>query len=70
MVFDVEHFKKPVNSMDHREGPRLLVGRYCLLDDQQQMQVVQLNRDNTLRLRSVHTHQLIEKNIARVKLIE
>ena len=58
--------------MDHKEGPRLLVGRYCLLDGAQQMQVVQLNKDDTVRLRSVHTHQMIEKKIplTRVKFIE
>lgn len=48
------------------------MGRYCLLDGVRKMQVVQLNKDDTVHLRSVFSKQSIQKKIplTRVQFIE
>lgn len=73
----VKHSKKEKDDvpLDFKEGPRLLVGRYCLLDSAdsaQACQVVSVNMNGTVKLRLVKTHELLEKNIdvKRLKFIE
>lgn len=70
--FRVWYFKKLKKPLDEREGTRLLVGRYCLLDDRKQMQVMQFNKDDSMMLRSIHTHEPLSTRIPidRVKFIE
>ena len=60
--------------LDQMEGPRLLVGRYCLLDEHRTMQVMQYNENDTLKLRSVQTGELAQSGkdipLSRIKKIE
>jgi len=57
---------------DELQGSRLLVGRYCLYDNDKLGQVLMYNSDDTVYLRSVQTHlNLLEKtHISELKLIE
>ena len=56
------------------EGPRLLVGRYCLMDEHRTMQVMQYNSNDTVKLRSVQTGEAVQGgkdiSLSRVKKIE
>ena len=45
--------------LDQMEGPRLLVGRYCLMDEHRTMQVMQYNSNDTVKLRSVQTGEAV-----------
>ena len=72
----MEHIKnRAVDPLDFRSGPRLLVGRYCLLDPNgacQACQVVSINSNGTVRLRIVKSQEMVDKNISikRLKFIE
>ena len=59
--------------LDQMEGPRLLVGRYCLLDEHRTMQVMQYNSNDTVKLRSVQTGEHVQSGkdipLSRVKKI-
>jgi len=65
-------YSKDVKKLDKREGNRLLVGRYCLLDDRKQMQVLSFNKDDTVTLRGVHDHEPLNAKVSinRLKFIE
>ena len=68
-VWYSDYMKHP---LDEREGRRLLVGRFCLLDGTKQMQVLQFNSDDTVLLRSAKTHEPLNMRvpIERIKFIE
>lgn len=59
--------------IDEREGPRILVGKYVLLDNRVQMQVIDFNGENqTVTLRSCRGDGLTKREIPlnRLKRIE
>ena len=65
----------PVRSseIDEREGPRILIGRYCLLDNRTQMQVIDYNEaKQTFSLRTVKGESIEKRDISisRIKRIE
>lgn len=64
--------RKESTVIDEREGPRILIGRYVLLDNRTQMQVIEYNDENkTFTLRSVKGNvQKEEIPLNRIKRIE
>lgn len=60
------------NYVDCKEGTRLLVGRFCILDDKHQVRINQYNSDDTVLLSTVPEDIAIGGAVAlsRVKLIE
>jgi hypothetical protein len=55
-----------------KEGPRLLVGRFCILDDEHHMRIDQFNSDDTVILSTVPDNVEMKGavTLSRVKLIE
>lgn len=49
-----------------------MVGKICLLDDKKPMQIIDFNKDETLVLRSVVSHDVMKQRVpvSHVKLIE
>ena len=54
---------KDISSLDEKEGLRFNVGRHCLLienDNITQVQVLQFNSNNTVKLRNVKSGEMVE----------